>query len=169
MLRSVDAVIVARDNMSWNVVRLHFDGLDLDIRNTLSDIKIDEFGTLEEFGLLSVQVADGAILQVSETHTDATVLDMNMLLRGIWVQVNRVDVYGDDQLVASVLYPQALGFELDEGVLVLDKEEWFSEMIAVKYARGTAPAVYDECVNWEDDSAEDSGTHYEFSAERIRL
>lgn len=54
-LLSIDAVLAAPPDNSWNTVRLHFDGFDIDLNNRLRDITIDELGTVEEFGLLSVE------------------------------------------------------------------------------------------------------------------
>ena len=46
-LVSVDSVIVARSDLSWNTVRLHLDGADVDVDNLLGDVEVDEFGTIE--------------------------------------------------------------------------------------------------------------------------
>ena len=53
-LLSIDAVLAAPPDNSWNTVRLPFEGFDVDINNYLNEIVDDEFGALEEFGLLYV-------------------------------------------------------------------------------------------------------------------
>ena len=48
---------------------------------------------------------------------------------------------------------------------MLDKEEWFSEMIVIKRSGDLEETLYDESVNWEDDPEEDPTAHYEFHTE----
>ena len=57
-LLSIDAVLAAPPDNSWNTVRLHFEGFDIDVNNYLNEIIVDEFGSIEEFGLLSVVESD---------------------------------------------------------------------------------------------------------------
>ena len=46
-LERVDACIVARGDMAWNTVRLHFEDCALDVNNRLGEITVDELGTVD--------------------------------------------------------------------------------------------------------------------------
>ena len=52
---------------------------------------------------------------------------------------------------------------------MLDKETWFSEMIAVKIGEDPLALAYDGAADWEDDPDEDPSTHYEFSSRVVSL
>jgi hypothetical protein len=168
-LLSVDAVLAAPPDNSWHTVRLHFEGFDIDVNNSLGDIVVDEFGTLEEFGLLSVSEAPSGILQIPEVGADTTVLDIDQVVTSVKVVNDVADIYGDGTLVAKLEYPQCIVFGTDRGVIVLDKEVWFSEMIVIKRGSEMGGLLYDDSVNWEDDPEEDPTTHFEFHSETQEL
>ena len=71
-LLTIDAVLAAPPDNSWNTVRLHFEGFDIDVNNFLNNIVVDEFGTLEEFGLLSVVESSEEMLSIPEVGADTT-------------------------------------------------------------------------------------------------
>lgn len=167
-LRTIDAAIVARDDFAWNTVRLHFDGLNLDVNNRLGEIDVDELGTLEEFGLLSISQGATERLALAEVSVGITVISVDSPVNEIEVVVDNAEVFGDGRRVASLAYPQAVIFHCADDVIVLDKEVWFSEMIAVKRGETDEGLVYDDGVNWEDDP-EDPSTHYEFTQHRLVL
>lgn len=168
-LLSIDAVLAAPPDNSWNTVRLHFGDFDIDVSNCLSEITVDEFGTLEEFGLLSVKEATADILDIPEVGADTTVFEIDRIVTSVRVINDVVDVYGDGSKVARLEYPQAIAFNTDKGIIMLDKEVWFSEMIAIKQGKAIKELLYDESVNWEDDLEEDPTTHFEFRTEAQEL
>ena len=162
-LGSIDAVIVARSDLSWNTVRLHFNDLNVDINNHLGEIEVDELGSLEEFGLLSVASAPETKLELPEVSAETSSIEIEKTITSIKIVSDSIVVYGDGTPVATITYPQAVILEHEDGVIVLDKECWFSEMIAVKQGKDAENLIYDESVNWEDDPDEDPSTHFEFS------
>lgn len=164
-LIAMDAVLAAPPDAAWNTVRLHFDGFDIDINNHLHSIVFDEMGSLEEFGLLSVAEAVPETLDIPEVGADTTVFPVGDTVRGVTVVNDIIGVFGDGVPVARVEYPQAIAFTFDSCAIVLDKEEWFSEMIVVKRGGDLDETLHDESVNWEDDPEEDPTTHYEFRTE----
>ncbi len=165
----IDGVIVAREDTSWNAVRLHLSGIDIDLINTLGEITIDEFGTLEEFGLLKVQEGSRETLEVPEASPDTTVFSINATVQDVQVLVDCIDVIGDGVKVATIKYPQAVIIETSQGYIVLDKEVWFSETIAIKQGDDVGALLYDDSQNWEDDPEEDPSTHYDFSTEIVAV
>lgn len=168
-LLTMDAVLAAPPDNAWNTVRLHFDGFDIDINNYLHDIVVDELGTLEEFGLLSVAEAGSDMLDIPEVGADTTVFDVGETVNDVVVVNDIADVFGDGVPVARLEYPQAIAFTTDAGVIMLDKEVWFSEMIVIKRGDNADEMLYDESVNWEDDPEEDPTTHFEFRTETQEL
>lgn len=162
-LGSIDAVIVARSDLSWNTVRLHFNDLNVDINNHLGEIEVDELGSLEEFGLLSVASAPETKLELPEVSAETSSIEIEKTITSIKIVSDSIVVYGDGTPVATITYPQAVILEHEDGAIVLDKECWFSEMIAVKQGKDAENLIYDESVNWEDDPNEDPSTHFEFS------
>ncbi len=168
-LLSIDAVLAAPPDNSWNTVRLHFEDYDIDVNNYLSNVVVDEFGSLEEFGLLSVAESSKETLSIPEVGTDTTVMSVDAFVNGITVINNIAEIYGEGKLVAKLEYPQAIAFHTDSDVIMLDKEVWFSELIVIKKGERIDGLLYDESVNWEDDLEEDPSTHFEFHAEMQEL
>ncbi len=168
-LLSIDAVLAAPPDNSWNTVRLHFEDFDIDVNNYLSDVVVDEFGSLEEFGLLSVTESSKETLRIPEVGTDTTVMDVGALVDAVSVINDIADIYGEGELVARLEYPQAIALHTDSGIIMLDKEVWFSELIVIKRGESVEGLLYDESVNWEDDLEEDSTTHFEFRTETQML
>lgn len=168
-LKSIDAVLAAPPDNSWNTVRLHFEGFDLDVNNFLNEIVVDEFGTLEEFGLLSIKESSTDILDIPEVGADTTVFNIDEAITSVHVINDVADIYGEGSKVARLEYPQAIAFGTDAGVIMLDKEVWFSEMIVIKRGEEIKDLLYDESVNWEDDPEEDPTTHFEFHTETQEL
>lgn len=164
-LLSIDAVLAAPPDNSWNTVRLHFDDFDIDVNNYLHNVVVDEFGSLEEFGLLSVAESAKETLSIPEVGTDTTVMTIDALVYNVTVVNDIAEVYGDGKLVAKLEYPQAIAFRTESGVIMLDKEVWFSELLVIKRGERIGDLLYDESVNWEDDPEEDPSTHFEFRTE----
>ena len=147
-LLSIDAVLAAPPDNSYVTVRLHFDGFDIDLNNYLNEIVVDEFGSREEFGLLSVAEASEDILNIPAVGTDTTVFQVNKTIRGVTVANNIVDIFGNGVQVAKLEYSQAVALETDDGIIMLDKEVWFSELIVIKSGDTIGELLYDESVNW---------------------
>lgn len=164
-LLTIDAVLAAPPDNSWNTVRLHFAGFDVDVNNRLHEIVVDELGSLEEFGLLSIAKATKDTLGIPEVGTDTTVFEINEVVNGVSVINDIAEVYGDGTLVAKLEYPQAIALRTESGFIMLDKEVWFSEMIVIKRGKSIDELLYDESVNWEDDLEEDPTTHFKFRTE----
>lgn len=164
-LLSIDAVLAAAPDNSWNTVRLHFENFDIDINNYLNEIIVDEFGTLEEFGLLSVAEAAKETLSIPKVGTDTTTFEVNEIITAVTVINDLANIYGEGAPVAKLEYPQAIALHTDSGIIMLDKEVWFSEMIVLKNGERIEDLLYDESVNWEDDPDEDPSTHFEFRTE----
>ena len=168
-LLSIDAVLAAPPDNSWNTVRLHFESFDIDVNNYLNEIVVDEFGSLEEFGLLSITESSSETLGIPEVGTDTTVMTIDAVVDGITVINDIAEIYGEGELVAKLEYPQAIAFRTDSGVIMLDKEVWFSELLVIKRGDSIDALLYDESVNWEDDPEEDPTTHFEFRTETQEL
>jgi hypothetical protein len=168
-LLSIDAVLAAPPDNSWNTVRLHFEGFDIDVNNYLNEIVVDEFGSLEEFGLLSITESSSETLSIPEVGADTTVMTIDAVVDGIAVINDIADIYGEGELVAKLEYPQAIAFRTNSGVIMLDKEVWFSELLVIKRGDSVDELLYDESVNWEDDPEEDPMTHFEFCTETQEL
>lgn len=114
-LLSIDAVLAAPPNDSWNTVRLHFENFDVDVNNHLNDISVDEVGTLEEFGLLSITEAAKETLNIPEVGTDTTVFGVNETIIGVTIINDIADIYGDGKLAAKLEYPQAIALHTKNG------------------------------------------------------
>lgn len=168
-LLSIDAVLAAPPDNSWNTVRLHFEGFDIDVNNYLNEIVVDEFGSLEEFGLLSITESSSETLSIPEVGADTTVMTIDAVVDGIAVINDIADIYGEGKPVAKLEYPQAIAFRTNSGVIMLDKEVWFSELLVIKRGDSIDELLYDESVNWEDDPEEDPTTHFEFRTETQEL
>lgn len=116
-----------------------------------------------------MQESTEEILSLPEVSADTTVVYVNSIVENIEVINTQIDVYGDGKRVASISNAQALIFHLEDSVLVLDKENWFSEMIAVKSGSTADELIYDDSENWVVDPVEDPTTQYEYQIERVCL
>lgn len=168
-LLSIDAVLAAPPDNSWNTVRLHFGDFDIDVDNRLGNITVDEFGSIEEFGLLSVEETDKNILDIPEVGVDTTVFQIGEVVNGVSVINDIAEIYEGGNLVARIEYPQAIALNTGAGTILLDKEVWFSELIVVKRGSCAEDLLYDDSVNWEDSPDEDPSTHFEFHVEKVEL
>lgn len=168
-LMSIDAVLAAPPDNSWNTVRLHFESFDIDINNYLHEAVVDEFGSLEEFGFLSVAEASAEALDIPEVGTGTTVFHINETVHGVSFVNDIVEIYGDEKPVVKLEYPQAIVFHVETGVIMFDKEVWFSELIAIKKGGSIEELLYDESANWEDNPEEDPSTHFRFHTEIVTL
>ena len=168
-LLSIDAVLAAPPDNSWNTVRLHFENFDIDVNNYLNEIVVDEFGSLEEFGLLSITESSSETLSIPEVGTDTTVMTIDAVVDGITVINDIAEIYGEGELVSKLEYPQAIAFRTNSGVIMLDKEVWFSELLVIKRGDSIDALLHDESVSWEDDPEEDPTTHFEFRTETQEL
>lgn len=163
-LLAIDAVLAAPPDNSWNIVRLHFDGFDIDVSNHLHDVVVDEFGSLEEFDILSVAESSKETLDIPDVGADTTVMTVGSIVDGVTVVNDIAEIYGDGKLVAKLEYPQAIAFHTESGVIMLDKEVG-SPSFVIKKGECIDDLLYDESVNWKDDPEEDPSTHFEFRTE----
>lgn len=163
-LETIEGVLVARGNLAWNTVRLHFTDLHIDLNNRLGEIVIDEFGNKDEFGLMSLSNSSADTLTIPDVGADTTSLAVNKTVEDVLVVNNKITISGDGAPVAELVYPQAVALKFADSVVLLDKETWFSEMIAIKFGENEEGLLYDDSPNWEDD--EDSpDTHFDFVVE----
>lgn len=156
---SLEAVIVARDNVAWGVVRLNTALGAVEVRNHVEELPINNEGETEEFGVLSVKVANGDFV-VDDVDQEASLCPLDEMVAGITLVNGRVVTYENGEAIVDRSYTQAIVFELASGEhLVLDKGAWFSEMISINM--GPEPSVFisDDSEDWEDDPEEPS-IHY---------
>ena len=162
MLTSIDAILAAPPDISWNTIRLHFSGLALDVRNRLEGLVVDELGTQEDYGIITVAEAPDATLKAPEVGVDATTLEVGQAITSIRVVTDIAEIHGNGTLVARLEYPQAIAFRTDRDIILLDKETWFSEMLPIKRGPELDELIYDDAPSWEDSPEEDPTTHYDY-------
>ena len=170
ILKSVDLVVVARDNLGWNTARIHADNnINIDLNNKNEAIIIDEFNNTDEFGILSLGRSPSGVLKLSDVSEDASIFPINRKVKDVSIVKDTVRVFGNEEAVSEVSYIQAIVFDLEDSYLVLDKETWFSEMIAIKQGNNLKNLIYDDLPNWEDSIEDDPNTHYEYESKTIKL
>ena len=161
---SLDAAIVASDNIAWNVVRITFDSFALDVRCDLEDRTISEDSETEEYGVLSVLLASDEPLVVNGTSARTLTCPVEAVVKDVLVLDGRVDAFWDGEQVNSRVFTQAIGFKLGEyDWLVLDKETWFGDMIAINRGERLDELVRDSSIDWEKDP-ETPEQHFVYSA-----
>ena len=165
---SIDAYIVARDNVAWKAVRINCDGHALDVMNGLEYLPINDEGDTEEMGILRVAPGDTETLVVDDVDTDASTCEIGATVMGVTLVNGRVVTKDCGRVIADRSYTQAIAFGLSSGEsLVLDKEAWFSEMISVGMG-DPEDLVYDDAIDWEDDP-EDPDVHFSWSRQVLVL
>ncbi len=169
-LKSVDLIVVARDNLGWNTARIHInDDINIDLNNNLESIVIDEFGNSDEFGILSLDRSSNKVLELADVCENASTFIINKRIKDVLLVEDTISVFGNEKKVSELSYVQAIAFDLEDGFLVLDKETWFSEMIAIKEGNDLQELIYDDSANWEDSIEDDPTTHYEFNSKIVKL
>ena len=168
-IQSIEGCIVSYPNAAWSTVRIHAESESIDAINRQEPMTMDEFGNQDEFGTLHVCSAPQEALEMLEASSEATSFSLNKEIRSMTLFNERIDVYGEGDLVASVEFTQAIAFDLGDEFLVLDKETWFGETISIKRGTSLEGLIYDDAKNWEDDPEEQPTTHYEVRTERLRL
>lgn len=68
------------------------------------------------------------------------------------------EIFGNGTLVEKLECPQAVALHTATKVIMLNKEVWFSGMIAIKAGNPFDQLLYDEPVHWADDPKEDPAT-----------
>lgn len=145
---------------------LHFEGFDIDANKRPSDIIVDEMGSLEEFSLLSVEESTKGILSIPEVGADTSVFKIDNTVIEVAVLNDVANIFRNGNLVARLEYLQAIAFHTGSGIIMLDKEACFSQLIVIKRAHSIGRLLYDEPVNWGGDNPEeDPSTHFEFHTE----
>lgn len=167
-IESIDAYIVARDNVAWRAVRINCDGTALDIINELEHLPINDEGDTEEMSSLRVMSSETDVLAVDDVDTGASTCEIGTTVTGVTLVNGRVVTRDCGRVIADRAYTQAIAFGLSSGEsLVLDKGAWFSEMIAIGMG-DPEDLVYDDALDWEDDP-EDPDVHFSWSRSLIRL
>jgi hypothetical protein len=168
-LISMDAVLIA-SNRAWNAVRLHFEDFDIDIRVHLEDVAYDDSGSVDEYGLMSIDESSSDVLAMSEICEDATVYDIDKVIISVHVVDDTGEVYENGILVSRVVYPQAIAFRCEDGFIVLDNGAWFSELIDIgMYKDAIEKTIYDESFSWEDEPDQAPTIHLAFKTETREL
>ena len=168
-VQSIEGCIVSYPNAAWSTVRIHAESDSIDVINRQEPMTMDEFGNQDEFGTLHVYPASQEALKMPEIGSAASSFPVKKEIRSVTLFGERIDVYGEGDLVASVEFTQAIAFDLGDEFLVLDKETWFGETISIKRGTSLEGLIYDDAKNWEDDPEEQPTTHYEVYTERLRL
>jgi hypothetical protein len=105
-LLAIDAVIVGWPDECWHTARLHFEGLDIDIDNQLGDIAIDDSGTTDEFGLMTVREAMSDTLKLPGKWPAAMKMDVGHIVNSVQVVNDHIKAYENGVLVAEFEYPR---------------------------------------------------------------
>lgn len=159
---SIDAYIVARDNVAWRAVRINCDGTALDVINELQYLPINDEGDTEEMSSLRVAPGGTGMFVVDDVNFEACTCEVGEVVAGITLLNGRVVTTDQGRVIADRAYTQAIAFGLSSGgSLVLDKGAWFSEMIAIGMG-DPEDLVYDDSLDWEDDP-EDPDIHFSWS------
>lgn len=149
---SLDAAIVASDNIAWSVVRVFFDSFVVDVRCDLENRTISEDSETEEYGVLSAALAPDEPLVVNGTSARTMTCPVEAVVKDVLFLDGTVDAFWDGDQVNSRAFTQAIAFKLGEfDWLVLDKETWFGDMIAVNRGERLCELARDSSVDWDDD------------------
>ena len=169
VLKSFEAVVVARDNMAWQTVRLRFADVAVDISNKEETICIGEDFETDDVGVLQVKRASDEPLSIDEIEQPSCCYGVETRVCNVLCVENGVDIFDDGKLVNSRDYVQAVVMELDDGrSLVLDKQTWFGELLAFTLTDSWKAALRDESEDWLDDEDEPS-THFEFHSKAVSV
>lgn len=153
-LDGLDACLVSGSS-AWGGVRLHADGASVDVNAGLA---LAAWGPSEddvdEFGCMSVTEGEPETLEVRQASPQTTVRPVGKTVTGVAVVDQAVDLHERGQWAARVETTQAVALQLGDEWLLLDRECWFSDMIAIKSGPDLPSLLYDDAPNWEVDPDE---------------
>lgn len=169
VITSLDVVIVARDNVAWNTVRVNTTAGSFDVSNLVEELSVNGGGDVEGFGVLSVAEAATPTLEVDGVDRDASSRPVGEGVAGVTLVNGRVTTFDEGTAVVRRAYTQAIAFELQSGdLLVLDKGAWFGETVSVAMGTALGDLVYDDSADWEDDPEEPS-IHFAWERGLVRI
>ena len=168
-LACIEAALAAPPNVAWNTVRLRTDRGCVDVSCLLESLPVNDEDDEEEFGVLSVDVADEGRLEVPGISADVTEMAFGGVISGIEVRGDRLDLYEQGEQIYRRETSKAIVLLVEGGAICLDRQVWFEEALTISAGPDADELVYDEWAEWEDDEEEEPGIHYEFSTSTERL
>ena len=94
LLKSIDAVLAAPPDNSWNTVRLHFENFDLDV-TTSSTISWLTNSERSKSSVSSVEEAAADALDIPDVGTGTTAFDVSRIITSVHVVNDAADIYGE--------------------------------------------------------------------------
>ena len=153
VLETIDCPITISDRLSWGKVRIHFSAGSLDVINRQEQVDFCN-GDFERYGTIAVVRGESAILRSDVTNHLSRTIEMHEKVVSIdYINETISEPANRNMPDYSVSWTQAIVFHLENSVVVVGKEAWFSEMVAVNIGKSEVGLLYDDSVNFDDDDA----------------
>lgn len=142
-LQFVEGAYATFDSV-WKVIRLHFEDMSLDVIAKLTPVIVDEWGNEDEFSSLVVVRSPDTELENPGISSRVTRVQVNDVVRDVRICSDSLVTLGAGKPVSLVTYDQALIVECANSHVILDKRQWYSEMIALRVTPSDDFTIYDE-------------------------
>ena len=166
---SIEMALAAPPEVAWNTVRLHTDKGSFDVNCLLELAPVNDEGEDDDLGVVSVDLAPASQLEVPSIATDVIRLEIGRKIIEVEIVDDNQRIYENERLFYSRKTTKAIIFYTDEDCLVLDRHNWFDEMMFVTQGPDAESLLEDEWADWEDIEEEEPGIHYEFTMSRETL
>ncbi len=167
-LLKVEAAIAAPPNVAWNTVRIHSENYSIDVNCLLEEVKINEEGDFEEFGVISVDKVTSEKLDISSISPETEEIVVNK-------KIDKIEIFETSTVAkfqgipfCEKRFTKAIVFSFRDECLVVDKLAWFDEMLRVSFGKNPEDLLYDESQDWEPDEDENR-VSFEYSIEKVEL
>ena len=168
-LKSYDAALAAPPDIAWNSVRLHTSAACVDINCLLANVAIDGYGNKDEHGIISIASGQDETLDVPEVSCDTSIFRVDKPITGISLVTETLSVFNHGSSFYQATTTKSVIIHLPDDIIVLDRQAWFDESLAIGRGTNFDELIFDEWADWEDDEEEEPGVHYESSIEIGRI
>lgn len=134
------------DCVFHQVARIVFSGgSSFDLRNRFGTLRLPN-GLTEDIGTLSLGPAEGDVWLPEGAAISK--LAIGETVRRVAIVDDEDGISRDGQAVTTVSFTQAVVFELESGLLVLDKGEWTDDYVCVRQGNGLDALLTDCSTPW---------------------
>jgi hypothetical protein len=167
-LNRVEYADVMTDDTSWNTIRLHFEGLSIDINCFLEPLPEDEVSNYEEYGIIGIhKVPTNEKLEVKGFSSETSIKSILKTVRSIHVINSTIKVFDNSKLCSTKTITKAIVFDFGDEMLAIDRQIFYEEVLTFKFGTNLNELIYDDSESWE--SGEEDDITFEYSLERIEL
>jgi len=138
-------------NDYYGAIRLNIQGVSIDISNFFeeADVSFEKGMGTEEVGTMHVRRSDGPMsFGDLVSGPEPKVVDVGLIIQGIEVVNDNIEIRLDDRVTNSFAFTQALILHLETGGLVIDRNIWFEVILGACITGDVRKCLRDTEKDW---------------------